>query len=240
MQPRPAKAHEAIFSVTLVPADFWSCPWFDGSGAYGQSVSLHPVQERRHRVRERTLQGQAKLIGGLYQHSAAHQIKLPASYAHYYRDGIGEFAVLWADETLVAGSAGVAHGFHPIDPRRRGNFSRIRDPGGKAASYGISLKVPGSSPPAWVQVVFKDNEVIFDFVLEEFMQDIAWIWLPFVGILLVINLIVIRISLRPLARASAQASAIGPYRRLKAVIRSWHARGSLEPGAGNQSRARPS
>ena len=71
-------------------------------------------------------------------------------------------------------------------------------------------RIPKSSPPAWVQVVFKDNEVVFDSVLEEFVQDIAWIWLPFVGILLVINLIVIRISLRPLARASAQASAIGP------------------------------
>ena len=47
-------------------------------------------------------------------------------------------------------------------------------------------------------------------MLEEFLQDIAWIWLPFVGILLIINLIVIRISLRPLARASAQAAAIGP------------------------------
>ena len=66
------------------------------------------------------------------------------------------------------------------------------------------------APPVWVQVVFKDNEIVFDSVLEEFMQDIAWIWLPFVGILLVINLIVIKISLRPLARASAQASAIGP------------------------------
>src|SRR5208337_4513807 len=83
-------------------------------------------------------------------------------------------------------------------------------PEGKQASYGISMRIRGSSPAAWVQVVFRDNEVIFDSVLEEFLQDIAWIWLPFVGILLVINLIVIRISLRPLSRASAQASAIGP------------------------------
>lgn len=160
--------------------------------------------------RERTLQGQAKLIARLYQTSPAHAIKLPSSYAHYYRDGIGEFAILRADGTLVASSEGVSHGFHPIDLEVQREFFSHPQPNTKTASYGLSLKVPRSSPPAWVQVVFKDNEVVFDSVLEEFMQDIAWIWLPFVGILLIINLIIIRISLRPLARASAQASAIGP------------------------------
>ncbi|MGO8955244.1 MAG: sensor histidine kinase [Rhodomicrobium sp.] len=160
--------------------------------------------------RERTLQSQAKLIAELYQSSPRHQFKLPESVVSYYRDGIGEFAVLWADGTLVAASPGVTHGLHPVDADASREFFAHPQPEGKPASYGISTRIRGSSPPAWVQVVFKDNEVIFDSVLEEFMQDIAWIWLPFVGILLVINLIVIRISLRPLSRASAQASAIGP------------------------------
>jgi signal transduction histidine kinase len=160
--------------------------------------------------RERTLQGQAKLIAELYRSSPRREVKLPGSYASYYRDGLGEFAVLWQDGTVVAASGGVTHGFHPVDPEVSREFFAYPQPEGKPAFYGISLKIKGSSPPAWVQVAFKDNEVIFDSVLEEFMQDIGWIWLPFVGVLLVINLIVIRISLRPLARASAQASAIGP------------------------------
>ncbi|MFY9641105.1 MAG: ATP-binding protein [Rhodomicrobium sp.] len=161
-------------------------------------------------ARESTLQGQAKLIAELYQSSPQHLVKLPGSYASYYRDGLGQFAVVWRDGTLAAASVGVTHGFHPIDPEINREFFAYPRPEGKPASYGISLRIKGSSPAAWVQVVFEDKEVIFDTVLEEFVQDIAWIWLPFVGILLVINLFVIRIGLRPLARASAQASAIGP------------------------------
>ena len=159
---------------------------------------------------ERTLQGQAKLIAKLYQSSPGQGIKLPDSYAQYYRDGIGEFAIVGANGTPVAASGGVTHALHPIDPEAGREFFSHPQPDGTSTSYGISLKIPKMAPPVWVQVVFKDNEIVFDSVLEEFMQDIAWIWLPFVGILLVINLIVIKISLRPLARASAQASAIGP------------------------------
>ncbi len=160
--------------------------------------------------RERTLQGQAKLIAKLYQKSKWHTVELPESYAHFYRDGIGEFAIVLANGTVVEGSNGRNRGLHPVDAEAEREFFTHPQPDGQAATYGISIKIPRTSPPAWVQVIFKDNEIVFDSVLEEFMQDIAWIWLPFVAILLVINLIVIRISLRPLERASAQASAIGP------------------------------
>jgi signal transduction histidine kinase len=104
----------------------------------------------------------------------------------------------------------VSHAFHPIDPEVGREFFSYAQPNGQPPFHGISLKLQGSSPPIWVQVAFKDNEVIFDSVLEEFVIDIAWIWLPFVGILLFINMIVIKISLRPLVAASAQASRIGP------------------------------
>ncbi len=161
-------------------------------------------------LRERTLQGQARLIGELFRTSPGHQIKLPRSYTSYYREGIGKYAVLWGDEILAAGSPGVTHAFHPIDPEQHREFFALPQPEGNQALYGVSLRIEGASPQAWVQVVFKDREIIADSVLEEFVQDIAWIWLPFVAILLVINLFVIRIGLRPLAKASAQASAIGP------------------------------
>ena len=46
--------------------------------------------------------------------------------------------------------------------------------------------------------------------LEEFVQDIAWIWIPFVVILLAVNLLVARMGLAPLRMAANQAAAIGP------------------------------
>ena len=159
---------------------------------------------------KRTLQGQAKLIGRLYEQAAGQQLILPEPMAPYYGEGAGKFAVLSEEETLLAASAGVTQAFHPLDLEMSREFFSYAQSEGKPAFHGISLKIKGSSPPIWVQVAFKDNEVIFNSVLEEFVMDIAWIWLPFVGVLLIINMIVIRISLKPLVTASAQASAIGP------------------------------
>lgn len=160
--------------------------------------------------RERTLQGQAKLIGHLFQSAGGRQLVLPNSMAPYYGGDTGKYAVLFQDETLLAGSSGVSNAFHPIDPDVSREFFSYAQIGGQPPYHGISLKLAGTSPPIWVQVAFRDNEVIFDSVLEEFVTDIAWIWLPFVGILLCINMIVIKISLKPLVAASAQASRIGP------------------------------
>jgi signal transduction histidine kinase len=160
--------------------------------------------------RERTLQGQARLISKAFQLSSGHEIALPKSIASYYRNGIGKFAVVGEDDTLLTGSAGVDHSFLPIDDQASREFFSYPEPDGEAAYHGISLRIKGSAPPAWVQVIFKDNEVIFDSVLEEFMQDIAWIWAPFVFVILLINFFVIRIGFRPLIEASAQASTIGP------------------------------
>ena len=49
-----------------------------------------------------------------------------------------------------------------------------------------------------------------DSVLEEFIKEIGWIWLPFVLGLLVTNLLVARVGLGPLRRAAEQAESIGP------------------------------
>ncbi|HWJ17106.1 MAG TPA: ATP-binding protein [Geobacterales bacterium] len=160
--------------------------------------------------RERTLQGQAKLIAKLFQSAGGRELILPDEIAPYYGNGAGKFAVLFEDETFLTGSAGVSHAFHPIDREVVREFFSYAQPDGKPAYHGISQLIKGSSPPIWVQVAFADNEVIFDSVLEEFVIDIAWIWLPFVVILLMINMIVIRVSLKPLVQASEQAAQIGP------------------------------
>src|SRR3974390_1181523 len=142
--------------------------------------------------RERTLQGQARLIAEHYKKSPGH-FELPYSIAPFYRDGAGEFVILDKDGNLLAASDGVTRALHPVDPDANREFFVRPQPEDKPSYYGLSLKIR-SSPSVWVQVVFKDNEVIFDSDLEEFIQDIAWIWLPFVAILLIINLFVIRIG----------------------------------------------
>lgn len=56
--------------------------------------------------------------------------------------------------------------------------------------YGVSLRLDGFSPPAYVQVAFPSSDVVFDSVLEEFLQDIAWLWILFMLLMLGTNLLV--------------------------------------------------
>ena len=76
--------------------------------------------------------------------------------------------------------------------------------------YGISLRVPGISPPAYVQVAFPSGDIVFNSVLYEFLKDIAWLWIPFILLMLATNLVVARIALRPLAQSVEEAKAIQP------------------------------
>ena len=75
---------------------------------------------------------------------------------------------------------------------------------------GCPCRTPFAGRPVWVQVAFHAGNIVFDSVLEEFVQDIAWIWIPFVVVLLLVNLLVARIGLAPLRMAANQAAAIGP------------------------------
>jgi signal transduction histidine kinase len=160
-------------------------------------------------IRENTLQGQARLIASLVKTQGL-KFELPSWVAPYYQTKTGEFAILAADETILAASSGVIHPFHPLDPDLSKEFFSYPQRGGELPYHGITLRIKGISPPRYVQIAFKDDEVFFDSILEEFLQDIGWIWLPFVFVLLGINLIIMRFSLRPLSQVAKQASSIGP------------------------------
>jgi signal transduction histidine kinase len=76
--------------------------------------------------------------------------------------------------------------------------------------FGISVRVSSLQPPLYVQIAFPRSSIVFDSVLEEFVRDIAWIWAPFVLLLLVTNVIIAKVALQPLSRAAQEAEAIEP------------------------------
>jgi signal transduction histidine kinase len=79
------------------------------------------------------------------------------------------------------------------------------------ARYGMSRR--GSRPgldDVVVQVAFPESHILFDSVLEEFIVDVAWMWLPFLLMVLAMNIAVAKIALRPLGEAVREAEAIGP------------------------------
>lgn len=161
--------------------------------------------------RDRTLQNDARIIGKLYSVLDQGQpLQLPDFLADNFEEGKGKFAVVSDDGVLLAGSTGVTEALAPIgDDGKRDFFLTDPTRDGKKL-YGFTLRDTNGRRPVWVQVAAPASEIVFDSVLEEFIKDVGWIWIPFIFGLLATNLLVARIGLKPLRMAAAQAEAIGP------------------------------
>lgn len=160
--------------------------------------------------REHTLRNEAHLISKFLMHVPDRDaVNLPPEILESFHEGKGKYAIVDNAGKLLAGSPGVAG---PLDPPNEALPSDyfILQPREGPTFYGVSVASQFHGKPAWVQVAFVASNIVFDSVLQEFLVDIAWIWIPFVIGLLVVNLVVARIGLRPLRSAARQAAAIGP------------------------------
>src|SRR5450755_351625 len=147
--------------------------------------------------RDRTLQNDARVISKLLRRAAeGRPLQLPDFLADGFQQGRGKFAIVSEHGVLVAGSPGVTSALAPVDDKNNRDFF-LSDGGGQSL-YGFTLRGSYGSKPVWIQVAVPQGEVAFDSVLQEFIKDIGWIWIPFVVGLLGTNLLVARVGLRPL------------------------------------------
>jgi hypothetical protein len=161
--------------------------------------------------RDRTLQNDARVIGKLLRRAAeGRPLQLPDFLADGFQQGKGKFAVVSQHGVLVTGSPGVTGPLAPIEMADEREFFLTDATRDGQGLYGFTLKGTYGSQPVWIQVALPQGDIVLDSVLEEFIKDIGWIWLPFVLGLLVTNLLVARVGLRPLQRAAEQAESIGP------------------------------
>jgi signal transduction histidine kinase len=161
--------------------------------------------------RDRTLQNDARVIAKLLRRAAeGRPLQLPDLLAEGYRQGKGTFAIVSEYGVLLAGSPGVTEPLAPIDDASQRDFFLTDGGGDGQKRYGFMLRGTYGAKPVWIQVAIPQGEIAYDSVLEEFIKDVGWIWVPFVLGLLGTNLLVARIGLRPLQRAAQQAEAIGP------------------------------
>ncbi len=124
-------------------------------------------------------------------------------------DDRGAFIIFDDARNIIYATPGLTKPFVPVG----GSLYHYFMIGGKGRTpdlYGISLAAPDISPKAYVQLVFPRGTTIIESVLHEFMKDIAWLWIPFLAGILAINIIVVRLALRPLDRAVEEARAIQP------------------------------
>lgn len=120
----------------------------------------------------------------------------------------GVYVLLTHDGQQLAASPGVTQPLVVPQGSKEQFFMQPRP--GQAPLYGLSSPIRKTQPPLILQVAFPNGPLVFDTVLEEFVQDIAWIWIPFLAGTVAVNLIVTRIALRPLRKAAQQAELIAP------------------------------
>jgi signal transduction histidine kinase len=110
---------------------------------------------------------------------------------------------------VLTSSPGMTAPLSPIDPNHPQDYFVLEGQAG-GPLYGLSSAAELRGKRVWVQVAFVASDILFDSVLQDFLEDVAWIWIPFVGVLILVNLAVTRIGLRRLRVAARQAAKIGP------------------------------
>ncbi|MFG1285716.1 sensor histidine kinase [Xanthobacter versatilis] len=162
------------------------------------------------RFREGTLHSFAMSIAKDVR-AVGHVVTAPIrqSTVHRIAQEGGHFIVIGPSGERLAGSADVHDPFVPVEEMAE-HYFELPKGNSPEALYGISLRIHGIAQPTYVQVAFPSSDVVFDSVLEEFMQDIAWLWIPFMLLMLATNLLVARIALRPLSQTVEEAEAIQP------------------------------
>ncbi len=159
--------------------------------------------------REQTLHNQAALITDYLKTAPEGPIALPPYVIEEFKANSGRFAIVDHKGKLLAASQGVTAPLTAINVDEPRDFFVLQHDQ-EQPYYGLSVRTSLAYEPVWVQVAFHTGAIVYDSVLEEFVQDIAWIWIPFVVVLLLVNLIVARIGTTPLRMAARQAAAIGP------------------------------
>jgi len=159
---------------------------------------------------EQTLRNQASLITDYLKSARGGTIQLPGELNERFKENNGRYVIVDKSGAVLTASPGVTSEFTAINATAIRNFFELQPNDDEPPYYGLSVKTFYEGRPVWVQVAFQAGDIVFDSILEEFIQDIAWIWIPFVVILLLVNLLVARIGLKPLRVAANQAAAIGP------------------------------
>ena len=159
---------------------------------------------------EQTLRNQAALITDYLKRAPDGAVQLSQDVTERFKANNGRYAIVDRSGALLAASPGVTAAFTATNASTTPDFFVLQPNEDEPPYYGLSVRTTFDARPVWVQVAFHAGNIVFDSVLEEFIQDIAWIWVPFVVILLLVNLLVARIGLTPLRTAANQAAAIGP------------------------------
>ena len=175
------------------------------------------LNQAANQLHRETLRGQAVTIGSFLrsQPDGVVVLDIPDEVRPLYTDdhGLYAYAVIDASGQVLFssradGAALFQHGESaPLDwiVRRRTTGSDL---------FGVTVTRTVGKRPYWIQVAqdLEHDDVIVDDIVAAFISRVAWIVLPILLVLLMIDILIFRRVLEPVREASTTATAIGPTR----------------------------
>ena len=160
--------------------------------------------------REHTLRNEVQVISAYLKHAPeGTPLVLPSDLLQAFREASGEYAIVDEAGVTLTASPGVTAPLSPIDPSQLLDYFVLEAQTGEPL-YGLSSPARLHGKRVWVQVAFVASDILYDSVLQDFLEDVAWIWIPFVVVLILVNMAVARLGLRKLRFAARRAATIGP------------------------------
>ena len=156
---------------------------------------------------------EAALAAYLQKSPQGWRLELPAALKAEYAQASSGFAfAIVDDKDNVLFSSLASHGalFPRSSSSEHPNFYQRTH--GPAVYYGGSFPERRRGDTAWVQVAqdLEHPDVVVDDIVSAFLQKIAWLILPILILLSVIDFAIVRRALVPVSQASDMARAIGP------------------------------
>jgi len=189
----------------------------------GSAAILMPLALYRLLVTEtdtlqrQSMREQADRIGGLLAvgPSGSLTLEVPEEMRDIFSEAYGRYAyaILDAGGQVLFSSRKLRAPIFPQDTRSpEPAYLSVRE--GGAALYGASIPKDVAGRRVWIEVAenLSHRDVLIDDVVANFFQRVAWITLPILLIVLVIDVEIVRRAFQPVLQASQQASAIGPRR----------------------------
>lgn len=144
-------------------------------------------------------------------------LDLPAGVRDQYSEAYGryKYAIVADDGRVLFSSRADRRPLFPADPGAAGiEFYKTPTPGGAQTISGASVRKVLDGHTVWIQVAedLAHRDVVVDDVVTNFFQQVVWTIVPVLLLLLAADIVIFRLAVRPLHRASDRARHISPTR----------------------------
>jgi signal transduction histidine kinase len=171
------------------------------------------------KLQQEAMQAQAELIARYLEPAASGgwSLHLPPGLRDQYSEAYGRYTYVIQDDSgsvLFSSRAAPQPLFSTEHQSSPVAFFETPTPGGEQTVSGASLRKEIDGRGIWVQVAedLSNRDVIIDDVLINFFQQVGWIIIPVLLLLLVVDIAIFRRAMKPLLHASDQAKHISPTR----------------------------